>query len=63
MSEYSGFSRSTVRRANMMMMMGIKPECNISDKISDEDIESAFREAYKKVGDFVMPEEMRMKLS
>ena len=59
MSEYSGFSRSTVRNANMMMMMGIKPDCNMTDKFSDDDIERAFREAYRKVGDFVMPEERR----
>ena len=58
MSEYSGFSRSTVRNANMMMM-GIKPDCNMTDKFSDDDIERAFREAYRKVGDFVMPEERR----
>ena len=49
MSEYSGFSMDTVRRANMMMMMGIKPDCNISDKLSREDIERAWREASMKV--------------
>ena len=49
MSEYSGFSRSTVRNANMMMMMGIKPDCNISDKLSREDIERAWKEAAVKI--------------
>ncbi len=49
MSEYSGFSRSTVRNANMMMMMGIKPDCNISDKLSREDVERAWKEASVKV--------------
>lgn len=52
MSEYSGFSRDTVRRANMMMMLGIKPERRISDKFSDEDIERALREAAIRVGPF-----------
>ena len=49
MSEYSGFSRDTVRQANMMMMMGIKPDCHISDKLSRADIERALREASIKV--------------
>lgn len=62
MSEYNGFSISTVKRANMMMMMGMKGvelERNMTDRFSDEDIERAFREAYRKVGDFVMPKERR----
>lgn len=49
MSEYNGFSISTVKRANMMMMMGIKPDCYISDKLSREDIERAWKEAAVKI--------------
>lgn len=47
----------TVRRANMMMMLGIKSERRISDNFSDEEIERAWRKAYEKVGDFVMPKD------
>lgn len=57
MSEYSGF------RIYAEGAKELRREKRFSDKFSDEDIERAFREAYKKVGDFVMPEEMRMKLS
>lgn len=52
MAENRGFSLDTVRRANMMMMMGIKPEYRISDKLSNEDIERALRIASEKVGTF-----------
>ena len=52
MAEQRGFSLDTVRRANMMMIMGIKPEYHISDKLSDEDIERAWRIASEKVGFF-----------
>ncbi|MBQ7220306.1 MAG: hypothetical protein IJS28_04930 [Synergistaceae bacterium] len=44
-----GFSLETVRRANMMMMLGIKPEHRVSDKLSREDIERAWQEASRKV--------------
>ena len=49
MQERKGYSLDTVRQANMMMMLGIKPEHRISDKFSREDIERAFREASIKV--------------
>ena len=49
MQERKGFSLDTVRQANMMMMLGIKPEHRISDKFSREDIEKALREASIKV--------------
>ena len=53
MSEYSGFSRSTVSEKIW------KPEKRFSDKFSDEDIERALREASLKVGKFVVPEERK----
>ncbi len=49
MKERGGFSLDTVRRANMKMMMGIKPEARISGRLSREDIERAWREASVKV--------------
>ena len=49
MQERKGFSIETVRRANMMMMLGIKPEHRVSDRLSREDIEQALREASIKV--------------
>ena len=49
MQERKGFSLDTVRQANMMMMLGIKPEHRISDKFSREDIERAWQEASRKV--------------
>ena len=49
MSEYSGF-RIDTEGAEIL-----RRERRFSDKFSDDDIERAFREAYRKVGDFVMP--------
>ena len=49
MSEQRGFSLETVRRANIDMILGIKPEHRISDKFSDKDIEQALRTASMKV--------------
>ena len=49
MKEHVGFSLETVRRANLDMILGIKPEHRISDNFSDEDIERALREASMKV--------------
>ena len=49
MQERRGFSIDTVRRANMMMMLGIKPENSISDKLSREDIKQAWRKASIRV--------------
>ena len=49
MSEQRGFSLDTVRRANIDMILGIKPEHRISDKFSDKDIEQALRTASMKV--------------
>lgn len=46
MQEHKGFSLETVRRANIDMMLGVKPEVRISDKFTREDIERAWREAY-----------------
>lgn len=57
MTEHKGFSLETVRRANMMMILGIKPEYRISDKFSDEDIDRMIREASIKAGKFAIPEE------
>ena len=45
-----------IRTATLKMMLGIKPERNISDKFSDEDIERNLREASIRVGKFIMPE-------
>ena len=49
MQESKGFSLETVTLANMMMMLGIKPQDRISDKLSDEDIDQAWRKASMKV--------------
>ncbi|MBQ3402076.1 MAG: hypothetical protein IJG65_01700 [Synergistaceae bacterium] len=49
MKEREGFSIETVRRANVNMILGVKPEHRISDKLSSEDIERALREASMKV--------------
>ena len=49
MQERKGFSSETVQRANIDMMLGIKPEVRISDKFTREDIERAWEEASKKV--------------
>ena len=59
MKDRGGFSLDTVDRANIKMILGIKPERRISDKFTDEDIERALREASIRVGRFVMPEEGR----
>ena len=45
-----------IRTATLKMMLGIKPERNISDKFSDEDIERAWREASRRVGAFIDPD-------
>ena len=44
-----GFSDNAVRNAALMMRMGIKPTCHVSDKLSDEDIKRAWREASIRV--------------
>lgn len=49
MQDTNGFNLDTVRQANMMMMLGIKPEHRISDKFSREDIARAWQEASRKV--------------
>ncbi len=49
MQERNGFSLETVRRANMMMMLGIKPDYSIDDKLSRDDIKRAWQEASIKV--------------
>ena len=49
MQDTNGFSLETVRQANMMMMLGIKPEHNISDKFSRDDIRRAWQEASRRV--------------
>ena len=54
MQERKGFSIETLKRAEQW-----RPERRFSDKFSDEDIDRAWRKAYEKVGDFVMPEERR----
>ncbi|MBR1439515.1 MAG: hypothetical protein IJ697_01830 [Synergistaceae bacterium] len=57
MQERRGFGMDTVDRANMKMILGIKPEYRISDKFSDEDIERALREASMRVERFIIPKE------
>ena len=62
MKRDKGFSMETVRSANLKMILGIKPkyrEYRISDKFTREDIDRAWRKAYEKVGEFVMPEERK----
>ena len=54
MSTHKGFSMETFRRDNI----GSRQEYRISDKFSGEDIERAWRKAYEKVGEFVMPDEL-----
>lgn len=49
MQDSNGYSLDTVRQANIMMMLGIKPEHRISDKFSREDIRRAWQEASRKV--------------
>ena len=56
MSTHKGFSMETVRRANLHEG---SQEYRISDSFSDEDIERAWRKAYEKIGEFVMPEERK----
>ena len=43
------FSRSTVEKANMQMILGIKSEHHVSVNLSYEDIERAGREAFRRV--------------
>ena len=43
------FTISTVNNAALKMRMGIKPEYHVSDKLSDKDIEQAWRKASMKV--------------
>lgn len=45
--------------ANILKHKLWSPERRFSDKFSDEDIERAWRRAYEKVGEFVMPEERK----
>ncbi len=49
MQDTHGFSLDTVRQANMMMMLGIKSEHNISDKFSRDDIRRAWQEASRRI--------------
>lgn len=49
MQKHEGFSLDTVRQANMMMMLGIRPKRNISDNFSREDIERAWEKASMRV--------------
>lgn len=44
-----GFTYSAVQDAALKMRMGIKPVCHVSDKLSDEDIDRAWREASMQV--------------
>ena len=62
MAKQRGFSLDTVRRANIDMILGIKPEHRISDKFSDEDIERAWRIASEKVGSFSIEKAEQMML-
>ena len=48
-----GFSMDREERARIW-----RPEKRFSDKFTDEDIERAWRRAYEKVGEFVMPEKV-----
>ena len=50
MQERNSFIMDSARRAEW------KYEHRFSEKLSDEDIERAWRKAYEKVGAFVMPE-------
>ena len=43
------FSRSTVEKVNMQMILGIKPKHHIKVELSDEEIARAGREAFKRV--------------
>lgn len=49
MKRDKGFSMETVRSANLKMILGIKPQYRVSDKLSHEDIEKALRTASIKV--------------
>ncbi len=44
------------RKGKKFRRIDWRPEGRFSDKFSDEDIERAWCEACKKVGEFVMPE-------
>ena len=44
-----GFSYSAVQDGALKLRLGIKPKCHVSDKLSDEDIDRARREASIKV--------------
>lgn len=44
-----GFSYSAVQDGALKLRMGIKPTCHVSDKLSDEDIDRAWRRASIKV--------------
>lgn len=44
-----GFSYRAVQDAALKMKMGIRPLCCISDRLSDEDIEQAWRKASMRV--------------
>ena len=54
MQDTNGFSLTTAKHAEQW-----RPERRFSDKFTDEDIDRAWRKAYEKVGEFVMPEERR----
>ena len=43
------FSRSTIEKVNMQMILGIKPKHHIKVELSDEEIARAGREAFKRV--------------
>ena len=43
------FSLNTVEKANMQMILGIKPKHHVKVELSDEDIERAGREAFRRV--------------
>ena len=44
-----GFSYSAIQDGALKLRMGIKPKCHVSDKLSDEDIDRAWRKASIKV--------------
>ena len=46
---HQGFSKRAIERANVSMILREKPVSHVSDKISDKDIERAWRTASMKV--------------
>ncbi len=59
MTMHKGFSMERARHANVDTLTISRQEYRISDRFSDEDIERAWRKAYEKAGEFIMPEERK----